>query len=135
MNQITLSTINNFTLQQIIEFVAYALLKQGKKSHVGFSFAYRGEDGLRCAVGFCISDDEYVPEMEGKTLRQATRGPFDSYHVTSERISLLDSLQVIHDARDVSQWEDAILKLARDSRLDDERVYVVIQLAKKERSK
>ena len=28
--------------------------------------AYRGANGLKCAVGHCIPDDVYEPDMEGK---------------------------------------------------------------------
>lgn len=51
--------------QEIFDTVARHLFKQGKQS-VGEDGCckYRGQDGLKCAVGALISDGDYRPEME-----------------------------------------------------------------------
>lgn len=72
-----------------------ALLKQGKKSVDRNGMCkYRGPDGLKCAVGHMLSDEEYKPEMENvgvKSLVTLYKLDF-SYDIT-----LLRALQSAHD--------------------------------------
>lgn len=103
--------------------------------------AYRGKDGLKCAVGCLIEDDEYLPIMEGirvmglvgklvfergdKTRERRSRVPVheivinnQSYNVKalSDRLfphlELLNRLQQIHDAGEVSRWEEQLREIA-----------------------
>lgn len=59
------------TLQEIFDKVSHHLLKQKARSMISSSTggsqlcAYRGSNGLCCAVGFLIPDDKYDPNMEG----------------------------------------------------------------------
>jgi len=54
------------TLQEVFDIVSNHLLTQGKMS-VGIDgfCAYRGENGMKCAAGVLIPDDQYKPAMEG----------------------------------------------------------------------
>lgn len=61
---ITLATLDDHTEQEVFDYVAKHLLKQGERSVVGTSCSYRGVGGLMCAVGCLISDEEYKPEMD-----------------------------------------------------------------------
>lgn len=89
--------------QEVFDTVVRHLAKQGAKSAVmkkgetGTSYErcmYRGPDGLKCAAGALINDDEYDPSMEGVVFgsmskRPARLAPFEH---------LINRLQVAHDA-------------------------------------
>ncbi len=50
--------------QEVFDFVVGKIREQGCKS-IGEDFcAYRGPNGLKCAAGWLIPDEEYTPEME-----------------------------------------------------------------------
>jgi len=59
------------TLQEVYDIVAQHLLTQGAVAlqtlpHGGVACAYRGDNGLKCAIGALIPDHLYCPELEGK---------------------------------------------------------------------
>lgn len=109
---ISLSTINNFSLQQIFEFIAYNLLKQGSKS-VGDDglCRYRGPGGQKCAVGFCMSDDEYLHILEGHSIESPV---FKRFGIDADHLRLLGHFQIIHDSMAVEGWELCVLELAQN---------------------
>lgn len=105
MKDITLSTINQFTKLEIIAFVREKLLTQNMQS-VKYSGArakclYRGPNGLKCAVGHLIADDEYGAFMEACTINASC---FDKFEISHDRRRLLTRLQDIHDSRDPGHW-------------------------------
>ena len=60
------------TPQEVFDTVVAALVKQGRKSlaengdpSISKDCRYRGDDGLKCAIGHLIPDDEYAEWMEG----------------------------------------------------------------------
>jgi hypothetical protein len=59
----------DMTQQEIFDHVSTHLFTQGGRALAddGRSCAYRGEGGTSCAIGCLITDDRYVPHMEGKT--------------------------------------------------------------------
>ena len=61
-------------LQKTFNTVVYCLLKQNKCSKItryGDTIcAYRGRQGLKCAVGCTIPDKLYLKEMEGCSLKK-----------------------------------------------------------------
>ena len=72
---ITLSNINNHTLQEIFDQVVDHLLTQGKRSidkniGSGNGCAYRTSSGLSCAVGCLISDEEYRKSFEKRNVNE-----------------------------------------------------------------
>lgn len=95
------------TTQDVYDFVARALLAQGKPSgdlYPGqrFHCKYRAEDGSKCAAGQLIPDSEYDPTMEGRSVN----GLIKQGHAPSltkwvgdnqSRLGLLRSLQCAHD--------------------------------------
>ena len=103
MKDITLSTINQFTKLEIIAFVREKLLAQNMQSikYSGTRCMYRGENGLKCAVGHCITDDEYDEKMELNTINSSC---FDKFEISRDRRGLLTRLQDIHDTRDPGHW-------------------------------
>lgn len=91
------------TAQQIFDTVATHLLQQGRKavirnSEKSESCRYRTPEGLKCAVGCLIEDEEYQPEMEGRGVHTlAGLGLLPSR--LSPFVDLLKALQRIHDYR------------------------------------
>lgn len=72
---------------------------------------YRGEDGVKCAVGWLIPDEYYTPLMEGKgVLRLLDKHPelrrevplFQPWHIDD-----LVTLQEIHDDAAL-KWHDGM---------------------------
>ena len=67
--KITLSTLSEATEQQVFDQVKNHMLTQMKKSMLesnGDPCAYRGFDGLQCAAGCLMSDEEAfkIPEKK-----------------------------------------------------------------------
>lgn len=85
--------------QEVFDQVVTHLLNQGERSvDADGSCAYRGIDGLKCAVGCLISDEDYNDSMEGIIV-------FDLGWVRPCNESLLGYLQEMHDKVSPSLWE------------------------------
>jgi len=55
------------TRQQAFDFVWERISQQGQPSwQDGVGCLYRGPNGLKCAIGWLISDDDYKPSLESK---------------------------------------------------------------------
>jgi hypothetical protein len=70
---ITLKTLKNSTDQEVFDQVANHLLTQNKRSVSATDntlCVYRSPDGLKCAAGCLIADDEYDPRMEGSNWKE-----------------------------------------------------------------
>lgn len=89
------------TAQEVFDTVVRHLHTQGKQAYDDGGCRYRTDDGLRCAVGCLISDEEYVLNMEGNTvallLDEGLATP-----VMQEHYDLLRELQDVHD--DDENW-------------------------------
>ena len=108
------------TEREIFDKVKNHLLAQGKRSTkidptVEISpCAYRGTDGLKCAIGCLIPDKLYFASLEGNDVQQlAYEHPevFPNIEFTPEIISMLYELQIIHDSEDPEIWEAALNQL------------------------
>ena len=119
---ITLHTLNNHSLQEIFSHVKHHLLTQNKKAYVlttggRESCKYHSPDGLRCAVGCLISEEEYEPEFEGKSIEII----LSNVGITLQQpktLSLLNKLQGIHDDTcNVEYWSNELRKLADSYKL------------------
>ena len=85
------------TAQELFDHVVKAVVAQGVKSAPPNSEngMYRLGD-LKCAAGHAIRDDEYAPDLEGRTIWwMARNGRLPSRLVPHE--SLLERLQSAHD--------------------------------------
>lgn len=105
------------TKQETFDAVARHLLTQGRKSMRARESegkrdvcAYRGSDGVKCAVGCLIPDGFYRPSFEGwnvddddimKMLRKL-----------GHHSGLCRSLQTVHDARNVGEWPRWLIAVA-----------------------
>lgn len=105
MKPITLSTIHKFSPEQVFEYIAVCMLGQNDKSLSKKSndviCAYRGDHGKRCAAGFCMSDDEYLKEMEGQSIDLVLREFSVDFR---NAMPVLIKMQGLHDDSDPSEW-------------------------------
>lgn len=108
------------TPQEVFDKVAKHLLTQKAKSQAtdNDTCMYRGENGLKCAVGVLIEDDEYSPRMEMGigSLLASTQSPGvcppSVYKRLRPHSMLLKDLQHIHDGDPVEAWEKKLKEKA-----------------------
>lgn len=120
--------------QALYDEVRTHLLSQGRVSKADYgmlgksSCAYRGADGLKCAIGCRIADSDYFLSMEGSVISdvvvaQAAKIPFstkttysmspkEEFRVEGGLIGLATELQQIHDCRAPQKWWDYLDALA-----------------------
>ena len=100
------------TNQEVFDKVATHLLTQNRKAicPIDGRCRYRTSEGLKCAAGIMISDDEYSPEMESWAVNHL----ITKYNL--EKIApfkdLLYKLQGIHDAAEIEDWRNELRKTA-----------------------
>lgn len=104
---ITLKTLPQATAQEVFDQVANHLLTQNKQSISNFAggCAYRGDEGLKCAAGCLIGDDEYSEDMEGTCYSQLSLSQPDNS-------DLIDDLQYVHDTFVPNEWKNRLKSLA-----------------------
>ena len=74
---------------------------------------YRGQNGLKCALGWCVPDDMYNPKIEGWGARDLLLSICEQTDVL-----FFDKLQICHDyAKDPSDMERRLRDLAKDYNL------------------
>lgn len=117
------------TNQEVFNNAYIGLMKQQRKSagrdRNGTSRCqYRGHGNTKCAIGFSIPDELYVPSLEGieilTIIDYAYAGDLqecNDWVPVAELFDdvdrdLLDRLQFIHDFRDVELWPRALKELA-----------------------
>ena len=121
--QVTLKNINEFTLQEIFDRVAKHLLNQNEiaKDYSGKCLYRVKKDNkvLLCAVGCLIPDKDYSENMEEQSINDLFRRYYAQYEQPDTlRLELLQGLQEIHDYRNVIDWRDGLIKLAKNRNLD-----------------
>lgn len=99
MTIITLANLAEATEQQVFDQVVSQMIKQGRKSiHENGLCKYRGPEGLMCAAGCLMSDDEYNPNFDkgaGNWDHLIGKGLVPHHHG-----ALIRTLQVCHDFSD-----------------------------------
>jgi hypothetical protein len=118
---ITLATLHLATEQEVFEQVAKHLLKQNSKSGIylqgassDMSCRYRGLDGLSCAAGCLMSEEEFNYNMEGKDWF----GVVNARYAPDVHKYLIFDLQNVHDNWDVVSWKEFLIKTAQEYKLD-----------------
>lgn len=124
------------TPQEVFDTVVAALVKQGRKSlaengdpSISKDCRYRGDDGLKCAIGHLIPDDEYAEWMEGMgtttlllELESRDMRGLSIYALIDEHNDMLGNLQECHDTSDdedfVAEFLDAARREATHFHLD-----------------
>lgn len=109
------------TNQEIFDTVARHLLTQKAQSLVdedGPECAYRGEGGLKCAIGVLIPDAHYTPTIEGRAVASAEmESVLKDILGTSYDVGLLIALQNVHDGCAPAGWKDDLEEVAVSSDL------------------
>ena len=94
---------------------------QPASGHSPSACAYRGVDGLKCAAGIFIPDEQYSPLLEGRGVRATIfkyPGVFAEIDFapsgSKSASQLLVTLQDCHDSWPVSAWRRELGVIARD---------------------
>lgn len=107
-NKITLANLHEHTEQQVYDYIVAHLRNQGEKSEGAGGCSYLTVDGLKCAAGCLISEEEYDSSVEGY--------PWEGLVLIGiaplAHKELIGNFQHIHDMREVSNWEYRFKRLA-----------------------
>ena len=89
--------MKNYSEQEIFNHVITHLANQERQS-VGYDgeCRYRSPEGMSCAVGCLISDEDYEVEMEGADVAYLIKR-FEAVSWMASHRDLLDDLQDLHD--------------------------------------
>jgi hypothetical protein len=127
-------------MQQLFDIAAPALLAQNARSERSNDItdidgeitevicAYRGKDGLKCAIGHIIPDSIYQEKMEGRAVLELYTTYADFRTLISdewdnELLTFLDKLQSVHDNYEPQKWRSALSDLACDFNLNLMSIY------------
>ena len=116
---ITLKTLPEATAQQVFEQVARHLLTQREPARINIfeKCSYR-LNGLKCAAGCLIADDEYdVQNMENET-DTSWDNLVENKVVPNAHRDLIVELQEIHDGISPEYWEVTLLTFGKNQNLD-----------------
>jgi hypothetical protein len=83
------------TNQEAFDLVVTHLKNQGRQAFADGACKYRTSDGLKCAIGALIPDEDYMPEMEGFDVRNLIQ----NFGLETGGVgpALLAELQYVHD--------------------------------------
>lgn len=100
--------------QELFTKVATHLLTQNARAMDNLTRCrYRGDGGLRCAVGCLINDTEYTYKLEGNTVQTIkVQTALRNSGVPSEAFADLGVLQGIHDFFYPEKWRDELSRFA-----------------------
>lgn len=110
---ITLATLPQATAQQVFDQIVTHLRKQGVPSKAKISCHYR-YNGLMCAAGCLIAEEEYKAEWEGKSWW----GLADVNVVPTVHRELICDMQAVHDEMGVDAWESEFKRVATKYNLE-----------------
>lgn len=107
------------TEQETFEIVSRHLLTQNERSYLeppSVVCAYRSPEGLKCAVGILIPDEEYDEGLERNSAISYIMQPL--LRKLEHDIILCSRLQGIHDTVCVGDWRKALIALGKELELD-----------------
>ena len=111
---ITLKTLPQATAQEVFDQVTRHLLTQNKRSAgEGNACFYKNKDGLKCAAGCLIGDDEYKSEFEKRRWFDL----IDNYNFPNIHSVLIKRLQITHDNLEPSNWHHYLKTIAIENNL------------------
>jgi len=90
------------TKQEMFDKVAVHLLTQGKRSTQGTSCAYRGDGGLKCAIGCLIPDERYSRDLEGEAASTWPVREAAGFDISLSEFAT--ALQQMHDDCAPDEW-------------------------------
>ena len=106
------------TNQEIFTKVKNHLLQQKRRSvNKKGRCVYRGENGLKCAIGCLIPDELYDPDFDNSGLKTINLFCKLGFYI-SENYDLLYSLRVVHDYEKIEEWEDCLKNTAFNFNLE-----------------
>ena len=111
--------IADLSLQEVFDKVSTHLLSQNKQAiDASFHCQYKikiDNEVLMCAIGCCIPEKEYNPNLEGKTLWNSkdVRAILGLKMAPSEMEDMLSYLQSIHDSFLPKSWPKQLQKLEK----------------------
>lgn len=101
MKEITLLNIDEFTDEEVVDYVREFLIKQGEPSYYKTRCCYKidiEDKILKCAVGCLLPEEYYDSNMESKVFNDAfVEVFFSNTPISDEKLKLLKKLQKIHD--------------------------------------
>ena len=102
------------TKQETFDTVVAHLRRQGRQSRSDFAggCAYRGDGGLKCAVGVLIPDERYTPAFEGEAAHESMQVGKLLIELGHD-CQLCEMLQIVHDNPE-GRWELRLRELADD---------------------
>ena len=116
--------------QEAFDKVATHLLTQNKRS-VSLdeqTCLYRSPDGLKCAIGCLISDEDYLPEMDDEDSPLSVNGLISTLYKfhsipSIQKLNTLDNeflneLQTMHDFTPTTDWKNELLKISKSYNLN-----------------
>lgn len=110
----------NITNQEIFNKAWQAFIVEKRElSHDAGDCLYRGYDGQRCAIGLCIPDDYYHPEMEGLNVDELE----ESFDIRFENPEFAMTAQLqLHDRyiedTNIDNMREDYIDLAKEYGLD-----------------
>lgn len=104
------------TNQEAFTTMVLHLRKQGKRSTMKnrSTCRYYGPDGLMCAVGCLIPEDEYRCSFEGNAVGVIQDKVPSIYSLNT---GLLSDMQETHDYVDIEDWEESFSDIAKEYNL------------------
>lgn len=95
--------------QALFNKACRGVIRQGRPALENGRCRYRTEDGLKCAIGYCIPNKDYQPSMEG----ESARGMADRLGICYPQSSIMEKLQAAHDLADESNFVEDFKERAR----------------------
>lgn len=120
---VPLSLASVETPQQIFDWVAWNLLQQGRQCEDGNgNCLYRGPNGLRCAAGWLISDEDFatIEHLNGAASIRRLKEEGLLPSLLEDNCNLVDNLQRAHDNHlyKMAEWLLRMQEIAEDFNLD-----------------
>jgi hypothetical protein len=116
---ITLKTLPQATEQEIFDQVVTHLITQGKTSmNKKGNCVYRSPEGLKCAAGCLIADDEYLPIMDSGCLGTSWTNLVADSIVPPNHADFIRELQIIHDKNQPEHTEAYLIAFANEHNLN-----------------
>lgn len=104
--------------QELFDRISKHLLKQNAKSIGIGGCRYRGDNGLKCAVGAIISDKRYSEKIEETNVyNQEVADCLPVRYQGRGSIEFLAKLQKLHDQLPVDLWKQRLEEIAKDENL------------------
>jgi hypothetical protein len=93
------------TNREVFDFVKNHLLTQNERSMINGVCQYRGNSGLKCAVGCLIDNVHYDKDFENQAAyNQSVKSAVQASIGFEPDNSLLCALQGVHDYEPVKEW-------------------------------